>query len=172
MSKHFYYFWFGLLGLGHITTCSAVSNPSPNTAPDTSKKSVAGLIDQPAWISLYQPNYFFPAYYTASPYDMAYQNKTPNMQKLNKLETNFQISFKVPLRHLTDNNILYGAYTQQSYWQLYNSSPFFRESDYAPELFLENKVDLPLSTFWQLKYVNIGVIHQSNGYGGELERAL
>ena len=56
---------------------------------------------------------------------------------------------------------LWGAYTQQSYWQAFsigNSAPF-RETVYEPEL---------IGTFGTgyrsgLKFINLGFVHQSNG---------
>jgi phospholipase A1 len=59
---------------------------------------------------------------------------------------------------------LYAAYTQNSYWQVYNkshSSPF-RETNYKPEIFLKwyPNEDIGTST---LKQVRLSFIHQSNG---------
>lgn len=64
--------------------------------------------------------------------------KEPNQRK--QVETKFQISIK---KELIDDLLikdldLYFAYTQQSFWQLYdsqNSRPF-RESNYEPSLYL------------------------------------
>lgn len=84
------------------------------------------------------------------------------------LETKFQLSFKADIG--SQKNIdflglktlrLWGAYTQQSNWQMFNtrnSSPF-RETNYEPEL---------IATFGTgrasgLKLVNLGLSHQSNG---------
>jgi phospholipase A1/A2 len=87
---------------------------------------------------------------------------------LDAAEAKFQLSFKTDF--LTQQNIdlwgmktlrVWGAYTQQSYWQVFNtrnSSPF-RETDYEPEM---------IATFgtgneagWKL--LNLGLLHQSNG---------
>ena len=56
---------------------------------------------------------------------------------------------------------LWGAYTQQSNWQVFNtrhSSPF-RESNYEPELIATFGTGSPSG----LKLVNLGLVHQSNG---------
>lgn len=84
------------------------------------------------------------------------------------LETKYLISVKADIGTQRDINTLgfrtlrlWGAYTQQSNWQMFNtqnSSPF-RETNYAPEL---------IATFGTsresgLKLVNFGFEHQSNG---------
>ena len=87
---------------------------------------------------------------------------------LDALETKYQLSFKADIGSQHDINFwglktlrLWGAYTQQSNWQMFNtrnSSPF-RETNYEPEL---------IATFGTegstaLKLVNLGFAHQSNG---------
>lgn len=85
-----------------------------------------------------------------------------------KVETKFQFSAKSEIGNYRDleflgfrNFRLWGAFTQQAFWQAFNvgnSSPF-RESNYEPEL---------IGTFgtgnvqgWKL--LNLGFSHQSNG---------
>lgn len=95
---------------------------------------------------------------------------------LDKLETKFQFSFKAEVMHQRQldflgfkNFRLWGAYTQQSNWQSFNtrnSSPF-RETNYEPEL---------IATFGTnnaegLKLVNLGLVHQSNGQSLPLSRS-
>lgn len=81
-------------------------------------------------------------------------------------EAQFQLSIKVPLYRdfLRTKADLYTAYTQNSYWQVYNSehSSPFRETNYMPELFLEWNIDKKLGST-QLRKVRLAVIHQSNG---------
>ena len=81
-------------------------------------------------------------------------------------EAQFQLSIKVPLYRdfLSSNGDLYTAYTQNSYWQVYNtehSSPF-RETNYMPELFIDWDIDKKIGNS-QLKEVRFSIIHQSNG---------
>lgn len=122
-------------------------------------------------ISFYKPTYFLPAYYTASQDQSVYSNA--DQQKLKNLEFKFQFSLKVPIaRQLFGyRSSLYFAYTQMSYWQAYAKSPFFRESNYEPELLLTNKLDLPGIFGWYAKLLNFGLVHQSNGRGGDMERS-
>lgn len=56
---------------------------------------------------------------------------------------------------------LWGAYTQQSNWQAFNSrdSSPFRETNYEPELI----ATMGTGNDYGLKLVNLGLVHQSNG---------
>lgn len=54
------------------------------------------------------------------------------------------------------------AYTQISWWQLYEHSSPFRETNYLPEFF----INFPISghgAFENLKNVRVGLLHESNG---------
>jgi len=87
---------------------------------------------------------------------------------IDALEAKFRLSFKTSMYTNTDLDLwgfktlrLWGAYTQQSSWQVFNtrnSSPF-RETNYEPELiaaFATGK-----ESGWKL--LNLGLSHQSNG---------
>ena len=81
-------------------------------------------------------------------------------------EAQFQLSIKIPLYRdfLSSSGDLYTAYTQNSYWQVYNtehSSPF-RETNYMPELFIDWDIDKKFGN-GKLKEVRFSFIHQSNG---------
>jgi len=78
-------------------------------------------------------------------------------------EVKFQISFQGVIADIGSKELGF-SYTQQSYWQLYNTplSAPFRETNYEPELFIrwqdsENPL-LGKDTFYRL-----GFDHQSNG---------
>jgi phospholipase A1 len=70
---------------------------------------------------------------------------------------------------------LWVAYTQLSFWQLYNSafSSPFRETNYEPELLLNIRTDYDLLGLGLLKgrIVNLGINHQSNGRSEPLSRS-
>ncbi len=81
-------------------------------------------------------------------------------------EAQFQLSIKVPLysNFLSSGADLFTAYTQNSYWQVYDtdhSSPF-RETNYMPELFLDWKLNKKFGDSY-LKEARFSLIHQSNG---------
>lgn len=124
-------------------------------------------------VTLYKPNYILPFYYTASPYDAVYKNETPSDEELNSSEIKYQLSFKIPIfTHLfyTPTNLFFG-YTQLSYWQLYNKKAFFRSTDYEPEIFTSTTLNLPLGEKWAFHSFRLGAVHQSNGFGNEMERS-
>lgn len=88
--------------------------------------------------------------------------KEPNQRK--QVETKFQISIKkMLLEDLFMRDLdLYFAYTQQSFWQLYDNddSRPFRESNYEPSLYLSY---FPKDSQWFFDHINFGYLHQSNG---------
>lgn len=124
-------------------------------------------------IAFYQPTYIMPFYYTRSPDNGVYAGTTPDGESLKRDEIKYQLSFKVPLWRdiLNYPSTLYLAYTQMSYWQAYNHTAFFRETDYQPEMFFANELDFHLYKDWRLNFFNVGAMHQSNGEGGSLERS-
>jgi len=86
--------------------------------------------------------------------------------KRNSNEVQFQLSLKMPLyaNFLGTRADMFAAYTQNSYWQAYDSSHSspFRETNYMPELFLEWHPDTSFGNT-QLKKIRLSMIHQSNG---------
>jgi phospholipase A1 len=90
-----------------------------------------------------------------------------------KLEAVFQISFKTRFWASEDRRLgAWFAYTQQSFWQVYNdenSSPF-RDNNYEPELKIAWQPKRSWAGFdWQL--LSIGYNHQSNGRADPLSRS-
>ncbi len=71
---------------------------------------------------------------------------------------------------------LWGAYTQQSYWQIFNSeaSRPLRENNYEPELILslgiDNEID-GVKKDYIPRMLNLGLVHQSNGRDNPLSRS-
>lgn len=63
-----------------------------------------------------------------------------------------------------DNARLWAAYTQKSFWQIYNGdeSRKFRETNYAPELILSLGLDETVNQYMP-NMLNLGFIHESNG---------
>ena len=105
-------------------------------------------------------------------------NKTPTSPSPNhsvttpypfmKVETKFQFSAKAEIGNYRNLEFLgfhdfrlWGAFTQQAYWQAFNvgnSSPF-RESNYEPEII--GTLGTGNAHGWRL--LNVGFAHQSNG---------
>lgn len=137
----------------------------------------------------YRLNYFLPVAYNSSPNDEINLEYDP-AAKAQFNEAKFQLSFKVkicedllqkPLQGLYDKNIgikgmdIWVAYTQQSFWQLYNSafSAPFRDTNYEPEALINfrSQVEIPGLMGTKLQYFNIGFNHQSNGRSRPLSRS-
>lgn len=89
-------------------------------------------------------------------------------------EAKYQISFKSKLfdDFWGGKADLYFGYTQTSLWQVYDrdgSAPF-RESNYAPELFIDVPLDWQWGDFGAFGW-RFGWIHTSNGRGPEYSRS-
>jgi phospholipase A1 len=118
-------------------------------------------------ITFYKPTYMLPYYYTGSPYSSVYRDSIPENQKLEPTEFKGQFSLMAPpIFHgiIGKFSTLNVAYTQLSYWQFYAKSQYFRETDYEVEAFLRKRI---IPNWWG----NLGMVHQSNGRGGESERS-
>jgi phospholipase A1 len=93
---------------------------------------------------------------------------------LTKPEVAFQISFKARLWRdiFGQDMVLWFAYTQRSFWQLYNfddSSPF-RETNYEPEVLLNLCTRFSVLGL-KARFIQIGINHQSNGQSEPLSRS-
>ena len=106
-------------------------------------------------------------------------------RNLDAKDLKFQLSLKtemmnnIPLirslPYVTSSRI-WAAYTQQSYWQIFNGAESrpLRENDYEPELMLslgiDNKVDGVKKSYIP-RMLNLGIVHQSNGRTNPLSRS-
>ncbi|MBE2264586.1 MAG: phospholipase A [Burkholderiaceae bacterium] len=89
-------------------------------------------------------------------------------------DAKFQISAKTKLwEDIFGTPIdLWAAYTQQSYWQVYDgkTSRPFRETDFQPEAWVT--VPLSVGPEWlRWRMLNLGLSHQSNGQSDPLSRS-
>jgi phospholipase A1 len=125
-------------------------------------------------IRLYRANYFMPFTYNTTPNRSEALDMDGNARAQNA-EAEFQLSLKMKIwQDLLGKDIdIWFAYTQHSFWQLYNtafSSPF-RETNYEPELFFTFRTDYPFLFGLRGRLFNIGVNHQSNGRSEPLSRS-
>lgn len=161
-----------------VSTSSPVPTPTPAPLknPLESKLRMEDAVEanNPFGVVPHRPNYLLPYSYNANPNQEAFRSQS-NGQRLQKAEAKFQLSFRVPLwKSIFDREIaLYAAYTQLSYWQVYNSraSTPFRETNYEPEGFV---VFLTHYNVFGLdnRAIFLGTAHQSNGRGtGEQSRS-
>ncbi len=106
-------------------------------------------------------------------------------RNLDSNDLKFQLSLKsellnnIPLiRDLpyVTSSRLWGAYTQQSYWQLFNANASrpLRENNYEPELILSLGIDNEVNGVkkeYIPRMLNLGLVHQSNGRDNPLSRS-
>ena len=137
-------------------------------------------------IETYQPNYLL---FTNSdnPNDIPTSPNRSNTddRDLSRQDLKFQLSLKSELMHniplirdlpYVTSSRIWGAYTQQSYWQIFNNgdSRPLRENDYQPEIILslgiDNETDGIKKTYIP-RMVNVGAMHQSNGQTNPLSRS-
>lgn len=119
----------------------------------------------------YKQNYILPLAYNGKP------NKQPFAavdEDIDRMEVKFQFSFKIPLAKglLAGQGNLFAGYTQQSYWQAYNTdeSAPFRETNYEPEIYVDFPTSFSLLGL-RSRFVTVGFSHQSNGRSGDLSRS-
>lgn len=152
------------------------SRPVTVTAParhSARQLTTASGQEQTFRLALYHPNYMLPAYFTFSPDKAVFRNETPSGEGIKRLEFKYQLSVRLPIvRRIAHRPIsVEVAYTQKSYWQAYNRSAFFRETDYEPEIFLAYRRRFSLPLGWTWTSASVGAVHQSNGKGGTMERS-
>jgi phospholipase A1/A2 len=155
---------------------AAPGDPAPAAKPSYFTRlwqlDRAARAGQPG-ITFHRSNYGLMFSYNDDPNPAPLQEVDP-AKTLVKPEVAFQLSFKARLwRDMFGKDIcLWGAFTQRSFWQLYNfddSSPF-RETDYEPELLLNFGTRYRVLGF-DGRFVQIGFNHQSNGQSEPLSRS-
>ena len=123
----------------------------------------------------HRDTYLLLANYSSSSNDAPFQEFTPAGVETKHVELTYQLSFKMKMiEQMLDTPIdLWFGYTQNSFWQAYNraaSSPF-RETNYQPELMLTTPLALKLGNALDVRYLTMGMVHQSNGQTGTLSRS-
>lgn len=124
-------------------------------------------------VKFHRSNYILPFTYVEHPNEEVIREDDPT-RELKNAEVKFQLSFKVKLWQdiLCKDMDLWFAYTQKSFWQVYNledSSPF-RETDYEPEILLNFRTSYDLLGL-KGRFINVGFNHQSNGQSAPLSRS-
>lgn len=130
---------------------------------------------RPYTLMAHKPNYFLVACYNNNPNTDPYREIPGDTNEdLDKVETQFQVSIKVPLAvNLFKNKMdIFGAYTVRSFWQAYNKdlSAVFRETNHSPEVWAQFHSN---RSFWGIKNTlyGFGFVHQSNGRNEPLSRS-
>jgi len=146
--------------------------------PET-KSLLTSLIDGDFFgLQPYKANYFLPLSYSkdkpsrvsslygsnlTAPYDTYREN----------IEVVFQLSLRKQLTYdlLGMNEFITAAYTQKVWWQLYDESGPFRETNYLPEIFMTIPSSKRIDDATGLKALRLGFIHESNGQEGYKSRS-
>jgi len=130
---------------------------------------------RPFTLMAHKPNYILFACYNSSPNEDPWRElEEDSNDELDNLETQFQVSIKIPLAiDLFDKKVdIFGGYTVRSYWQTYNKdlSAVFRETNYSPEVWMQVHNDW---SFWGFKNTlyGFGFVHQSNGRNDPISRS-
>jgi phospholipase A1 len=163
---------------GPATPSKIVARQAQREAADRSVLSKQWDLEEAApkdtlRIRPYRANYFLPFSYNTTPNRSEALDVDRNA-RAQHIEAEFQLSLKMKIwQDLFGKDMdLWFAYTQHSFWQLYNtafSSPF-RDTNYEPELFLTLRTDYPLLGL-RGRFFNIGLDHQSNGRSEPLSRS-
>lgn len=130
---------------------------------------------EPFTLMAHRPNYILLGAHNAHGYDPTLyraQYSDPRID-VDDTESQFQVSIKTPLGiGLFDTFDLYAAYTNRSFWQVYNSdiSSPFRETNHEPEIWALFKPNWEFFGFTNTA-TSVGFVHQSNGQGGVLSRS-
>ncbi len=100
--------------------------------------------------------------------------RSPDGYEAKHVELTYQLSFKAKLLEgVAGSPIdLWAGYTQQSFWQAYardHSSPF-RETNYQPQFMAVLPINKDLGGV-AVRFVSLGVVHQSNGQSTTLSRS-
>ncbi|MFT3907182.1 MAG: phospholipase A [Steroidobacteraceae bacterium] len=129
----------------------------------------------------YLPNFLLPAHYSL---DMNRYPESPThdasdvVNYYRQIEAKLQISLRAKVLEdfLLPNADLWVAYTQQSFWQVWDhkdSAPF-RSTDYQPEALYVVPVPKLLTKLpfgWHWSMAQVGIAHQSNGQTDPLSRS-
>ena len=154
----------------------ASSTPEANLTPMQKAWDLAGTRGHEFEVRPYRAVYLLPIFTTSN------VNSTPSsptrqsteVEGVRSTEAKFQLSFKTKAATdlFGDNGDLWLAYTQSSRWQVYSEkiSRPFRETNYEPEAIFVWRTNQHFAGV-DMRYVGLGLNHQSNGRGGELSRS-
>jgi phospholipase A1 len=131
-------------------------------------------------VRTYLPNFVLPAHYSSNinRAPSSPTHSTPALPNYRPIDAKLQVSLRAKVAQglLLPDADLWFAYTQRSFWQVWNrkeSSPF-RSTDYQPEAIYVVPVPQRLGTLpggWNWRMTQFGLAHQSNGQAGELSRS-
>lgn len=153
----------------------------PVAAPEASKSAIDRRLAMegateviPFVVTPHNPNYILYTYNFKDYRDPDSSRQTGEDASYKSSEVDFQVSLKFPLMRniLKTKTHLFAAYTNHSFWQVFdssNSAPF-RATDHEPELWLSHRTRRKMFGLTH-RLAQAGVVHQSNGRSGEFSRS-
>ena len=158
-----------------LTATTATTDPADDATPlDVRIEETRATEDMDFVITPYKPNYVMVGY-NPDPNTAPFQEAFPNEDiDFRPAEVKFQISFMFPIVHdiFGKNGDLYIAYTNRSFWQLFddNLSAPFRETNHEPEFWLQFDSKKKILGFTN-RLNSFGYNHQSNGRNDPISRS-
>lgn len=117
------------------------------------------------YFSMYVMPFRFTDKPTEQPISLNPDRPIPEWRDYQHVETKFQVSLKAKImQDAFGKGDVWVAFTQQSYWQMYNGelSRPFRELNYEPELIFIYPLNFSAGNL-KMKMIGLSVNHQSNG---------
>ncbi len=145
--------------------------------PET-KTLLTSLVDGDFFgLKPYKVNYLLPFSYSKDKPNRVSPTLGTNPQGFETYEENTEVVFQLSLKKDLSFNLfgwdeyITAAYTQKVWWQLYDESGPFRETNYQPEIFMTIPTSQSIDDTYGLKAVKLGFIHESNGQEGYRSRS-
>jgi len=154
-----------LLGLGVLSSASMSVDKNQielHEIPDSkAKKSMENWLEGRFGLQPHYTNYLLPFGYTEQNYKSYVAS-----DEYGQVEAQLQVSFKINLANdfFGLGEKYYLSYSQRSFWQIYEHSSPFRESNYNPEMFVVFPIEEGASKL-NLRSVTLAYSHLSNGQG-------
>ncbi len=154
-----------LLSIGMLTYADSIAETDKvelQEIPDSkAKDSMEKWLDGKFGLQPHYVNYLLPLGYTEHEYDSYVAS-----DEYGNVEAELQVSFKINI-----GNDLFGlgekyylSYSQRSFWQIYENSSPFRESNYNPEMFVVFPIS-DHSSYFNMRSITLAYSHLSNGQG-------
>jgi len=145
--------------------------------PET-KTLLTSLVDGDFFgLKPYGVNYILPFSYSKDKPNRVSPTLGTNPTGFETYEENVEVVFQLSLKKELSFNLfgwdeyITAAYTQKVWWQLYDESGPFRETNYQPEIFMTIPTSQSIDDDYGLKAVKLGFIHESNGQEGYRSRS-
>jgi phospholipase A1 len=149
-----------------------------DTSTPETKKMLTSLIDGDFFgLKPYNVNYILPLSYSKDKPNRVSPTLGTRPEGYETYNEHTEVTFQLSLKKELSFNLfgwdeyITAAYTQKVWWQLYDESGPFRETNYQPEIFMTIPTSQSIDDNYGLKAVKLGFIHESNGQEGYRSRS-